>query len=228
MKKIFLFAAAVVAAMSVNASVWEFSKDSINSVDAVKAMSEATSFVLNQKESSDKAPYVAVDYKTPDEEAELYFTDAPIEVSFSYKNSGEKTEVLKFYKSYLQICRKGVVMTIYCLPGDVITLTPKSYGKACEFTVTGADKNVVAFEKDSEAAVTLTATDTEVVFDSSKPSSSDYAQACQFVSIQVDSDSAQGVEDVNTTVMAKKVVRNGQVLIERNGVAYTVLGSIAE
>ena len=36
------------------------------------------------------------------------------------------------------------------------------------------------------------------------------------------------VDAINATVKAKKVVRNGQVLIERNGVAYTVLGSIAE
>ena len=36
------------------------------------------------------------------------------------------------------------------------------------------------------------------------------------------------VDAVNATVKTQKVVRNGQVLIERNGVAYTILGSIAE
>ena len=37
-----------------------------------------------------------------------------------------------------------------------------------------------------------------------------------------------GVENTKVAIKAQKVVRNGQVLIERNGVAYTVLGSIAE
>ncbi len=36
------------------------------------------------------------------------------------------------------------------------------------------------------------------------------------------------VENTNAAVKAQKVIRNGQVVIMRNGVAYTVLGSIAE
>jgi hypothetical protein len=49
----------------------------------------------------------------------------------------------------------------------------------------------------------------------------------QVISVEVPGDDT-AVDAINATVKAKKVVRNGQVLIERNGVAYTVLGSIAE
>lgn len=224
MKKIFLFAAAVVAAMTVNAKVWDFSADTINTVEAVNAKADPTTFTLVQKESSDKSPYVAVDYTDMgNAEAELYFNNAPVEVKFTYKNSGDKTECLKLYSSYLQINRKGVVMTIYCQVGDDIIITPKSYSKVCEFAVTGADKSVVTFEKNSEAAVSVKATATEVVFDSSTPSSTDYAQACQFVSIQVGA--AQGVENVDAAAKAVKTFENGQLVIIKNGVKYNALGA---
>ena len=224
MKKIFFFAAAIVAAMTVNAEVWDFSKDTINTVAAVNAFGTVQGFTLADKTSSDQKPYVAVDYKGQSgAEATLTFDESPVEIAFSYKNSGDKTEVLKLYGSYLQICRKGVKMTISCNPGDDIIITPKSYGKACEFAVTGADKEVVAFEKDSEAAVTLKATDSEVVFDSSNPSDADkYVQACQIVSIQVGA--AQGIENAEVEAKAVKFFENGQLVILKNGVKYNALG----
>ena len=226
MKKIFLFAAATVAAMTMNAAVWEFKTDTINTVEAVNAKASNTTFTLTQKTSSDNQPYVAVDYSNMSgADAELYFTDAPIEVKFTYKNSGDKTECLKLYNSYLQINRKGVIMTIYCMPGDDIIITPKSYSKACEFAVTGADKAVVAFEKNSETPIALKATDSEVVFDSSAPSdASAYAQACQFVSIQVGA-STQAIDNVKDAVKAEKFYRDGQLIIRKNNVEYNVLGA---
>lgn len=225
MKKIFLFAAAVVAAMTVNAEVWDFSKDTINTVAAVNAFGSAQGFTLLDKTSSDNKPYVAVDYKNQaGAEATLTFDESPVKIAFSYKNSGDKTEVLKLYGSYLQICRKGVKMVISCNPGDDIIITPKSYSKACEFAVTGADKEVVAFEKESEAAVSLKATDAEVVFDSSTPSDADkYVQACQFVSIQVGA--AQAIENTAAAVKAEKTFENGQLVIIKNGVKYNALGA---
>lgn len=226
MKKIFLFAAAVVAAMSMNAAVWEFKTDTINTVEAVNAMASNTTFTLTQKTSSDNQPYVAVDYKLGGADAELYFTNAPIEVKFTYKNSGDKTECLKLYNSYLQINRKGVIMTIYCMPGDDIIITPKSYSKACEFAVTGADKAVVAFEKNTETPIVLKATDSEVVFDSSAPSDANaYAQACQFVSIQVGAAGPkEAIDNIEAGEKAVKFFENGQLIILKNGVRYNALG----
>ena len=48
------------------------------------------------------------------------------------------------------------------------------------------------------------------------------------VAIENLAENTSAVENTEATVKAQKVVRNGQVLIERNGVVYTVLGSIAE
>lgn len=41
-------------------------------------------------------------------------------------------------------------------------------------------------------------------------------------------DEGTGVDNVNATVKAQKFIRNGQVLINKNGVEYTVLGTIAQ
>ena len=41
-------------------------------------------------------------------------------------------------------------------------------------------------------------------------------------------DESTGVDNINATVKAQKFIRNGQVLINKNGVEYTVLGTIAQ
>lgn len=226
MKKFFLFAAAAVAALSVNAKTWEFKADTISTVEAVKAFcsSEAT-FKLEQKTSSDQKPYVAVNYDLAGADAVLDLDKAPVALKFTYKNSGSKNEVLKFYSSYLQIARKGTIMTIACKSGDEIKIYPKSYSKACEFAVTGADKTTVAIEKDSEAVITLKASASEVVFDTSTPSDADkYAQACQIVKIEVGGDD-QAIENVEAEVKSVKTFENGQLVIIKNGVKYNALGA---
>ena len=226
MKKFFLFAAALVAAMSVNAAVWDFNKDTLNTVAAVKAFCTMDpTFALVDAESTDHFPYVQVNYTTAGEDAELDFDNAPIALKFTFKNSGTKTEVLKFYGSYLQINRKGTKMIITCTAGDEIKITPKSYSKACEFAVTGADKTVVALEANSATPVVLKATEDVVEFDTSAPSDGDkYKQACQIVKIEVGA-STQGIEDLFSGAKAVKTFENGQLVIIKNGVKFNALGT---
>jgi hypothetical protein len=224
MKKFFLFAAAVVAAMTVKAAEWDFSVDTINVVEAVEAYATGTTFKLTQKESSEKSPYVAVDYDLANkEEAVLDFATSPVKIKFTFANSSSKTECLKLYNTYLQINRKGVKMAISCNVGDVITFYPKSYSKACEFAVTGANEGTIAIEANSEDAVSVTATASEVLFDTSSPSSSDYAQACQLLKIAVGA--TQGINNTNAAVKAEKFFRDGQLIIRKNGVEYNAIGT---
>ena len=225
MKKFFLFVAAISAALTVNAAVWDFSEDSISTVEAVNAFITSTNFTLVQKSSSEGNPYVSVDYSgLSGAEAVLDFDEAPLAIKFAYTNSGDKTEVLKFYGTYLQINRKGVKMTISCNAGDEIKIYPKSYSKACEFAVTGADKAVVALEANTDAVITVKATDSEVLFDTSAPSDGDkYKQACQIAKIEVSG--SQGFDAVNANVKAQKIFENGQLVIIKNGVRYNALGA---
>ena len=227
MKKFFLFAAAAIAAMTVNAKVWDFSKDTINTVEAVNAFQDgAATFKLNQKTSSDQNPYVAVDYDLSDKAvAVLNFVTSPVEIKFEYANSQAKTEVLKLYGSYLQINRKGAIMTIAANAGDQIKLYYKLYGKATEFAVTGAEPAVVATEKDKEGVITVTANANEVIFDTSAPSDGNaYAQACQLTKIEVGA-SSQGINNTNASAKAVKRIIDGQVVVERDGRFFNLLGA---
>ncbi len=226
MKKFFLFTAALVAAMAINAAEWDFKKDTLNTVEAVQAFCTMDpTFKLASGTSGEGFPYVKVNYDLSNSEvAELDFDNAPLAIKFTYKNKDAKTEVLKFYNSYLQINRKGTKMIITCTAGDKIKITPKSYTKACEFAVTGADKDVVAIEKNTEEPIVLTATDDVVEFDTSAPSDGDkYAQACQIVKIEV-GEIAEGIEDLFYGEKAVKFVENGQLVIVKNGVKFNALG----
>ena len=218
MKKIFLFAAAVVAAMTVNAATWDFSVDTINVLDAANAYIETNTFKLEQKESSEKTPYVAVNYDLAESaEAVLEFATSPVQIKFAFSNKDAKTEVLKFYNSYLQIARKGTKMTVACAAGDSIHIYYKSYGKATEFAVTGAEPAV--------GVLALKASADEVLFDTSAPSDGGvYAQSCQFIKIVVGAET-QGVENVKDAVKAVKTFENGQLVIIKNGVRYNALGA---
>lgn len=225
MKKFFLFAAAALAAMTINAAEWDFNKDTLNTVDAVKAFCTMDpTFKLVDATSSDGFPYVKVNYDLSDSEvAELDFDNAPLAIKFTYKNSSAKTEVLKFYGSYIQMNRKGAKMIITCTAGDVIRITPKSYSKACEFKVTGADKEILLIDKNTAEPVSVTATEDVVEFDTSSPTGS-YDQACQIVKIEVGA-SAQGIEDLFSGAKAVKTVENGQLVIIKNGVKFNALGT---
>ena len=226
MKKFFLFAAAIVAAMTVNAAVWDFTKDTLNTKEAVEAFASKATFKLEQKTASEGNPYVAVNYDLAESAvAELVLDEgAPINLTLSYKNSSAKTEVFKFYNSYLQLNRKGAKIAIACTEGDKINIYPKSYSKACEFAVTGADKEVIALEANSDAVVSVTAKADEVLFDSSTPSSSSYAQACQISKITV-GEAETAIDNINEDVKAQKFFENGQLVIIKNGVRYNALGA---
>lgn len=224
MKKFFFLAVAACAAMTMNAKTWEFSKDTLSTVAAVNSYAETNTFTLQEKTASEGATYVAVDYKATAEVAVLDLVTAPIHIKFEYKNSGDKTEVFKFYNSYLQMARKGAKMTIYCKAGDPIKLAYKSYSKATEFAVTGADKTTVATVKDEEGVIELVASADEVLLDTSNPSDGTaYAQACQFTSLEVGTASA--VENVKVSAPAQKYIENGMLIIIKDGVRYNALGA---
>ena len=81
-------------------------------------------------------------------------------------------------------------------------------------------------EEDHEVSVTATAT--EVVFDTKIPAEDEdrksYDQSYQFRKISVGAEE-QGIEDVKDAVKAVKFFENGQLVIIKNGVKYNALGA---
>jgi len=231
MKKIFLFAAAVAAVMTVNAKVISFAGIVDNtSADAAKSTFDAafsyenitTGGVAN---SSGDAYLVEVKQTegTQDWETTSLQLAADDQVYFAIKDSNPNKLVMKAYKEYIQPNGKAVCMVITGLnEGDKVKITlKKALNK--EAFIEGA--TVTSSKFDSEV-VELTAAAEEIrVYSKDEAGSAD--AKWQVISVEVPGEST-AVENTEATVKAQKVVRNGQVLIERNGVAYTVLGSIAE
>ena len=236
MKKLFFFAAAMCAAVSMNAEtkVWNFSVDTINTVASIEAISteRSSALKLTDKTSSDKKPYVAWDLATGGEVASLQFTNFPMKVE--YTNSSTKTEFVKSYETYFQINRKGVTLTFNCTVGDTIRLTPKSYSKGVLFTIEGADKSTLVVEANSETPVDVVAKSTSVVFatnvDTDESTGTTYNQAAQFTQIEIVSSSSAetAILDAFVAPKATKMMENGQLIIVRDGVKYNALGTVIE
>lgn len=228
MKKTLLFGAAIFAAMTMNAAVWDFTTNPINTVALLGAVSSNDGFTISEKSFGENGEfYAAIDYigKAPDV-ATLTFTDAaPISMRFTFVHkSDDKTEVAKIYPTYFQFNRQYAALEIDCNVGDVITFYPKSYSKATFFTVTGAQEESVLIDANSEEPVSVTATATTVKFDTSlKPNGE--SQACQILKISVGSTESA----LHNVSIAEKISFNGSVISNAEGLnvfVYNALGKL--
>lgn len=228
MKKIFLFAA-IVAAMTVNAKVISFAGIVDNSsADAAKAAFDAgfdfenitTVGVANSSGDSYLVEVIQTS-ATEDWETTSLELKADNQVYFAIKDNNNDKLVIKAYQEYIQPNGKAVCLVITDLNvGDKVKLTlNKALNK--EAMIEGA---TVASDNFASTEVELTAAAEEIRVYSKSEANSE--AKWQLVSVEVPG--ATGVDNVFEGAKAQKVIRNGQVVIMRNGVAYTVLGSIAE
>lgn len=245
MKKIFLFAAAVVAAMTINAQEINVVNlaDAANYID-FQALSVSDP-AMTQHTVTSTAPYELANgtklvgfQKSDGSEAENkwnvkenYNTTLPsgvegidsLVVGTMFRAASGTTIQLGAFKTSAEgglavfyqpngDSERGVEITVY---GEVVE---GEYLTGSGVKVNGVRPgyvgiiNLPAGSYDAGDVVIKLVTNTSNIFG---------------VAIEKLTDDT-AVDAINATVKAKKVVRNGQVLIERNGVAYTVLGSIAE
>ncbi len=231
MKKIFLFAVAAVAAMTVNAAVWDFKANPANT----SALFDALNPVLTQATATEKQtgdsipkPYIEVTNQTAAVEASVEFDHFPMTITYTNSKDANK-KFFRIYGEYFQVDAKGTKLIFSCAVGDKISFFTKKYTKNLAFYVTGADKEVIEFLKNEEDhEVSVTATATEVVFDTKIPAEDEdrksYDQSYQFRKISVGAEE-QGIEDVKDAVKAVKFFENGQLVIIKNGVKYNALGA---
>lgn len=168
----------------VEGKVFDFTKDTLNTVANIKALSDYTGtadgWALVDATSSDGKPYVKWNLTTAGAEAKVAFKNFPLTVS--YTNTGTKNEFVKTYGTYFQVGGKGVVLTFDIEEGESVKLYPKSYGKSCEFEVTGATVEKVAVAKESEQvlAIKAAAGSKQIVL---KANGGD--NACQFTKMEI-------------------------------------------
>ena len=227
MKKIFLFAAAIVAAMTVNAKVINFADIVDNTTADLAASSFNAAFdVANMsvagKPNGDQTAYYAELTQTEgttDWETTSMVLKADDQVYFAFKDGSANKLVMKAYKEYVQPNGKAVCMVISGLnSGDKVTINlKKALNK--ESMIEGA---TVESDKFESTAVELTAADSEIrVYSKSIDGKND--AKWQIVSVEVPGES-QGINNVEA-VKAEKFYRDGQLIIRKNGVEYNALGT---
>ena len=228
MKKFFLFAAAVAAAMTVNAKVISFADIVYNSSADSAVLGFNAAFVydnINIKGAANSAgdSYLAEVYQTEattEWDVTLLELKADNQVYFTFKDGSTNKLVMKAYKEYVQPNGKAACMVITGLNnGDKVKITlKKALNK--ETMIEGA---TVESDKFNGTEIELTAAAEEIrVY--SKNIAGDADAKWQVISVEVP-DGAQGIENVNNAVKAEKFFENGQLVIIKNGVRYNALGA---
>lgn len=229
MKKIFLFAAAVVAAMTVNAKEIKFADivDNTSADLAVSSFQAAFNFdniTVAGKPNSDNTAYYAEltqTTATTDWETTYMSLKTDDQVYFAFKDGSDAKLVMKAYKEYVQPNGKAVCLVITGLnQGEKVVINlKKALGK--ESMIEGATVTSDMFDATS---VELTAAAEEIrVYSKSLDGKAD--AKWQIVSVVVPGGEQQGVENVKAAGKVVKTIENGQVVIIKNGVKYNALGA---
>ena len=233
MKKIFLFAAAAIAALTVNAKVIDFATVG-TSIDDWNPGSQAT---LNATESDEaKGKYV---YDIPGgEDPNITTLKAESGIEFQTKNGSKKEKAFSIYpgKCFEFGGKNGILKIVGTKEGDKILLTVAAKGdsKDSDFTDgTGAfPKNAFAVTEDlllpkkgSEGGDEQGYVWRVIEFESlgGDVEIKEFINGYRIKALQIGGE--QAVDNVNAAVKAEKFFRNGQLIIRKNGVEYNALGA---
>ena len=229
MKKFFLFAAAAIAALTVNAKVVDLT--AIGTTIDQWTVGEAT---LNETESKPADGKYVYDIKA--NVASESFINAEPNVVFQIKNGSDKKKAFVVYpgKCYEFGGKNGILILKGTSAGDAIKLTVAAKGGTAANFVDAAGaypKNAVAVSTDlvlpakgSEGAdedgyvwkvleYTSAGGDVEI---------KEFDGGYRIKAIQIGA--TQGIDNVEA-VKAEKFYRDGQLIIRKNGVEYNALGA---
>lgn len=229
MKKFFLFAAAAVAALTVNAKVYNFAgitADQIN-VDQYGAKSTYTMDAGTEKEQT----VPSVNYISTVGDV-MTVTFAGMDgLKLQYKNGdsgkdGHKDNILKLCDDYMQTDGKNVVLVFSGLKfDDEIQLVVSAKGSTnAAFTATGAAPDPANPESIAKAETLDSYVTLKFYADASEVSIKETAGGYRIISATVP-DAGQGINNTNAAVKAEKFFRDGQLIIRKNGVEYNALGA---
>ena len=228
MKKFFLFSAAIIAALTVNAKVLDLTAVG-TSIDQW-TISEAT--LNNDNSDPDKGKFVYdIAAGVPSES----LVTAEPDVVFQIKNNSDKAKAFVVYpgKCYEFGGKNGILILKNTAAGDKILLTVAAKGStAANFAGEGFPVNAAAVSAD----LTLPAKgsdgadeqgyvwkELEFVSLGGEVQIKEFAGGYRISKIQVGA--GQGVDNVNADVKAVKTFENGQLVIIKNGVRYNALGA---
>lgn len=237
MKKFFLFAAAALAALTVNAASFvgfdghetklgtqihdEGLMQNLVNIDTVETDASKHKYNINIKEGSAEG----------EPTAECSFTMGGI--TFWYSNSNAGTTAYKTFDNYIQPNGNKRKVVIPTAIGEKVRIYAAEAlaGVAVEGAQGKTSVDLVAcYEKDAEDKnvfvdnyVELTAKTTAIVLWSDKRDES--FTATKFKLVAILPVSTEAIDNVNAGVKAEKRFENGQLVIIKNGVRYNALGA---
>ena len=227
MKKFFLFAAAAIAAMTVNAKVISFNgivdKTSAETAEATfNAAFNLTNINVTGISNSSGDAYYA-ELKQIEATTEWGVTTAKLksdaQVYFDFKDGNANKIVMKYWADYAQPNGKAVALVISGLKvGDNVIINLKEALDKM-VAIEGATEESKSF---NDVAIVLTAMGSEIRVFSKTPENGDAKWKLQSVEII---DGGQGIDNTNAAVKVEKFYRDGQLIIRKNGVEYNVLGA---
>ena len=232
MKKFFLFAAAAIAALTVNAKVIDLT--TVGTAITDWTITEATLNATNSDEAAGKYVY---DIKA--NVASESFINAEPNVVFQIKNGSDKPKAFVVYpgKCYEFGGKNGILIIKGTAAGDAIKLTAAAKGSTAADFVDGTavfPKNAFAVSEDltlpAKAAGAEGADEQGYIWKTLEYTSlggdveiKEFVGGYRIKAIQVGA-ASQGINNVEA-VKAEKFYRDGQLIIRKNGVEYNALGA---
>lgn len=228
MKKFFLFAAAAIAALTVNAKVIDLS--AVGTAISDWTISEAT---LNSSESDESKGKYVYDIKAG--VASDSYINSERDVVFQIKNGSDKAKAFVVYpgKCYEFGGKNGILFIKNTQPGDKIVISVAAKGStAANFAGDGFPVQAVAVSSDltcpakgSDGADEQGYVWKELEFQSlgGEVQIKEFDGGYRIKAIQIGS--GQGVENVEASEKAVKFFENGQLVIIKNGVKFNALGA---
>lgn len=220
MKKLFFLAAAMCAAMALNAETYNF-----GGITAEQITTDGTvgTYVMD----GETIPSVS---QPADVDINCTISTLPnLVINYTQSAGKSKDNILKFAADYLQTDGKNVILTFsnVALGANVELLVSAKGSTASVFTAfegcvsaTGADYTVTKKETLAEyETITFMATATTIKI---KETNGGY----RIISAQIGGTTA--VESAFVAPKAKKMMENGQMVIVRDGVKYNALGTVVE
>ena len=233
MKKIFLFAAAAIAALTVNAKVIDLSAVGTSIEDWT--ISEATQ---NAGESdASKSKFV---YDIKGGVASESFIKAEPNVIFQIKNGSDKAKAFVVYpgKCFEYGGKNGILIIKNTKAGSAIKLTAAAKGSTAasfvdpdgaypkQAVAVSTDLSLPAKSKGAEGADADGYTWKEIEYTSlgGDVEIKEFAGGYRIIKIEFEA-GEQAIDNVNAGVKAVKTFENGQLVIIKNGVRYNALGA---
>ena len=230
MKKFFLFAAAAIAALTVNAKVVDLTAVGMTIDDWT--VSEAT---LNEGQSDVAAGKYVYDIKGG--VASISYVKAFADIMFQIKNGSDKAKAFVVYpgKCYEYGGKNGILIIENTQPGDKILLTVAAKGStAANFADEAGTYPVNAIAVSTDLTLPAKGSEggdeqgyvwkeLEYTALGGNVEIKEFAGGYRISKIQVGA--AEGIENSNAAVKAEKFFRNGQLIIRKNGVEYNAIGT---